>query len=86
MNLIFRCKEGGDQFDSAYIFYLGMTLVTGSKCLRFFQNFQFQFEKKKWWIEKKKKKNQSHKWTHLLSLGGVFCLQKAAFQSIIVGL
>lgn len=47
MNLIFRCKEGGDQFDSAYIFYLGMTLVTGSKCLRFFQNFQFQFEKKK---------------------------------------
>lgn len=54
MNLTFRCKEGGDQFDSAYIFYLGMTLVTGSKCLRFFQNFQFQFEKKKWWIEKKK--------------------------------
>lgn len=46
MNLTFRCKEGGDQFDSAYIFYLGMTLVTGSKCLRSFQNFQFQFEKK----------------------------------------
>lgn len=55
MNLTFRCKEGGDQFDSAYIFNLGMTLVTGSKCLRFFQNFQFQFEKKSDELKKKNK-------------------------------
>lgn len=53
MNLTFRCKEGGDKFDSAYIFYLGMTLVTGSKCLSFFQNFQFQ--KKSDELKKKKK-------------------------------
>lgn len=57
MNLTFRCKEGGDKFDSAYIFYLGMTLVTGSKCLSFFQNFQFQ--KKSDELKKKKKKPKS---------------------------